>query len=246
MESTDERQLVVKFPSQARRCQFLINEYLAGLLLNRMGLRTPTVTLVDFGPSFERPQHHPELLKVITEAETILNPLICLGMEFAEGYEELGDGKLQASANPNTFVNKDDVCGAVVFDTWIFNQDARHFLGFEKTGGWDLLLFDNDGAFNRDDWLLGDCVRTHMNCTVLADWIRKMILNGNLALFERWFQRLEDDARWADLHDLKRFIPEEWLNRLLTKRTCTVEELLETLDKRRRCIRSIFLAGRVC
>jgi hypothetical protein len=78
-----------------------------------------------------------------------------------------------------------------------------------------------------------------MNCTALADWIRGMLKNRDLAFFEDWLQVLEDDSRWHDLASFREYIPSQWLVNLLPNCVGKIDKLLRDLDARRRSVRSI-------
>jgi hypothetical protein len=155
-------------------------------------------------------------------------------MNFAADYSEIGSG-----VAADAICNLEHVAGAVAFDTWVFNQDARHFLGRQIEGKWHLLLFDNDGAFNRHDWCLQDPPRTDMNCTPLAEYIRAVLRSHDLAIFERYLTLLEDDSKWGDLPALKSEIPKTWLSDLLDSRTCDIDALLSNVYERRHRVRQI-------
>ena len=235
MESVCGSRFVVKFRNPKWRSQLLVNEFIAGLLLSRLGLPTPPVVRVAFGPEFQEPTD-PELKQIVGDARAYCNSLVCLGLGFAADYSEVG-----SQIAIDAVGNLDNVAGAVVFDTWVYNQDARHFLGRESEGKWHMLLFDNDGAFNRHDWCISDKdnARADMNCGALRDWVRSMLANGNLCTFERYLDVLENDSIWHDLPAIKREIPPMWLDDLLPSATCSVDSLLTSVDERRRRVRRI-------
>jgi hypothetical protein len=224
----------VKFPNATWRSQLLVNEFMAGLLLSRLGLPTPQVARITFGPDFQQPPKEPTIQNIIADATRYSCPLVCLGLNFAADYSEIGSG-----VAADAIRNLEHIAGAVVFDTWVFNQDARHFLGRQIGAKWHLLLFDNDGAFNRHDWCLHDRARTDMNCTPLADSIHAVLRSRDLAIFERYLTVLEDDSIWCDLFTLKSEIPTTWLGDLLDSRTCDIDALLNRVDKRRHRVRQI-------
>jgi hypothetical protein len=242
--NTQGQKLVVKLPNREGKCQFILNELLAGKLLECLGLPHPEVSVV----ALKLP--HPldsticneEDQKIVAEARTILTdePLVCFG-RYKQDYHAMGgDAPVPALLPKVAF-------GAVVFDTGIFNEDARQFLGREIDGNNDLLLFDHDGAFNRKDWILDNKrdVRKDMHWTKLQNAIGDVIREGDLVEFEPWLRALEDETKWTDLRSFQRFIPPEWINHLHKNRRRTLDELLKTLDERRHQVREMLeKAGR--
>jgi hypothetical protein len=240
VECENGQKFCVKFPTEDRGCQLLVNELLAAMLLERIGLPTPPFTIVDFPDSdllIEDSAH-----ETIIAARKMCDPLMCFGSQYMEGYREVLDGSPGSPINEDTVTNLEAVAGAVVFDSWVFNQDARHFLGRLESGRWHLLLFDNDGAFNRDDWKLGNNACDNMNCTHLAKWAKSKPRAGDISVFENHLKVLEDNKRWHDLQNFVHHLPSVWLNKLVKKPTQSLCSLLVNLDERRKQIRGI-LAG---
>ena len=89
--------------------------------------------------------------------------------------------------------NWETILGAIVFDTWVFNEDARQFLTRQTlTGQWDLLLFDNEGAFNRNDWRLHPQCRASTKSGDLNRRLEAMVRSGEIAPFQSHIRRLRN------------------------------------------------------
>jgi hypothetical protein len=235
IKCTDGINRVVKLPTEKYCCQGLVNEWVAGCLLRRFDLPTPSVSSVSIGPSFQPGPFREQFL----EARGVLEPLAALGMTYLPEHNEV--------AIPLEMINNPDTAyGAVVFDTWVFNEDARQFLGRENDGNWNLTLFDNDGAFNRSDWSIGNknAVRADTKCKLLSDQLKSLVKRGRLDAFEKWFAVLEDKSRWENFAPaIKRDIPIRWLERLLPSppRGRNIDQLLDDLAERRHLVRGMFV-----
>jgi hypothetical protein len=114
-----------------------------------------------------------------------------LGSGFFEGYDEVGGGNEDRPLTESTVTNIEDVIGALVFDTWAFNEDASHILGCFNAGKWRVEPFDNDGAFNRNNWSLPIRPRLDMNCTTLRNWVRGEVNKYTADSLRTWSPKLD-------------------------------------------------------
>jgi hypothetical protein len=244
VESENGKPLVVKFPNQKWKCQLLINEMLSAILLEKLELPTPRSFVVEFPcASNDKDATEGPFSEALAEARAVCTPLKCLGLEYFGDYHEK---PADETISESTVENLEAVYGAVVFDTWVFNQDARHFLARKgKNEQWDLMLFDNDGAFNRHDWILHNRVRTDTNYTRLQEWLVEALKTPNRINFERGLTALEEDGRWLGLTTADSLLPEAWKQRLTPDATKSLGALLADLDTRRKLIRKIMFALQV-
>jgi hypothetical protein len=183
-----------------------------------------------------------KLASRLAEAKMFCTPLRCFGTTYLRNHVEISNGVHDIPITPDTVANLNDVAGSVVFDTWIYNQDARHFLGQIEDRRWRLFLFDNDGAFNRRDWILHNNVREDLNCTALQNWVRGQRNGRRFRIFESYLQTLEDNSMWKDLPRIAGRVPEVWISRLPSPQRGLVGDLLARLDKRRSHVRQILQA----
>lgn len=217
--ASDGRAYAVKLPDRKYGCRLLVNELLAGLLAECLGLETPKVVAVEISETILNELTDPTVAERIREASAIFEthqlpgPVLGFGSEIAEGYFPLPDKEAEGAPSPRTVRNLSAVAGAVVFDTWVFNQDMRQFLARYSDAGWDVLLFDHDGAFNRQDWIIctKEGVRADLCSGSLQKWIRGLLKSGDLELFEPALRLLEDDKRWSGLADILGRVPAAWL-----------------------------------
>jgi len=236
----------VKFPAPNAYTQLLVNELLAGILIREYGLTGVEPALVSL-PEFvdgerELPAGHVGRLR---DGRAAFAQVQCVASLYEPDTREFGDW-MDPRAQFEDRQNWETILGAVVFDTWVFNEDARQLLARQTpTGKWDLLLFDNEGAFNRNDWRLHPRCRASTKSGGLNRRLEEMVKERNLAPFESHIRRLEQSLDRQALCDAVSFIPGEWLKseRLDPRRPYGLNGLIDALNRRRRQVREIFQEG---
>ena len=83
IEGKSGGRFITKLPTAKFGCQLLVNEFLAGMLLERIGLPVAAVSLIDFSECDFLVSVSAR--KTIAEAESICFPLISLGIKYLEG-----------------------------------------------------------------------------------------------------------------------------------------------------------------
>lgn len=114
---------VTKFTGNPQHRRILVNEWIGAHLLAALGIATPPVAVVDVGPEFLAAA--PEVYLETGSARQPVTPGWHLGSQFPGDpladavYDYLPDSLLTSVAN------RADFLGALVFDKWCGNADAR-------------------------------------------------------------------------------------------------------------------------
>src|SRR5579871_531225 len=128
LEASDGGFYVVKFRNNPQHARILVNEWLAAAFLEYLGLATPAVAIVRVGQDFlnEHPDVH---LQLGTRREPV-EP----GWHFGSRYAGDPARSVVYDFLPDTLLhrveNLVDFRGALVFDKWMGNADARQSIFF--------------------------------------------------------------------------------------------------------------------
>jgi len=226
---------VVKFQNNPQHPRILVNELLGTRLAARLGLPTPQVAVIEV---------RKELIALTTEltiqcgAESVpCRP----GFQFGSRYpgdpaqvtihDFLPDEHLRAVENVTDFL------GMLVFDKWTTNTNGRQAIFVIEPGRSSptALMIDQGFCFNAGEWNFPDApLRGLYARSSVYDSVRGM------HSFAPWIARLEKDS-WAEaFDDIQKEIPPEWYD-------CdqnALFQLLERLDRRRKCVADLILEAR--
>ncbi len=235
----DGRHYIVKFKQNPQHRRILVNEWIAGLLLDQLGLPTPKTGLIEISPDFLA--GYPDLaIRIGTRVEPVLP-----GWHFASGvpvdpdrfaiYDFLPDALLRQIANLRDFL------GVLVFDKWVSNADSRQCVFFRaqvkdwmanpgtRKVAFVALMMDHGFIFGGPHWKLEDS-------PLFGLYGRPVVYEEvtGLDAFEPWLDQVENFPT-ETFDRVLRQVPEWWLNGDRE----TLEALLERLWRRRNRVRSL-------
>jgi len=227
--ANDGFQYAIKTQKAGESSRLLINDFFGTLLAKELGLPVPDPSIVTITRALAT-QHNIALPKD--------GDVIAFGSRFWENSEA-------HTPDPNNAKYFDEsvkslVAGSIVFDTWVWNEDARQFLGLQVDSRMSLKLFDNDGAFNRNDWLIEKPTsKVSFQKRELIEWSETQLYNKNETLFNDWLVRLENINK-AQLENLGGHLPPQWLNSINGNfKNGKFAELISALDRRRFRVRGL-------
>jgi hypothetical protein len=231
VESADGRFWVVKFSNNPQHRRILVNEWIAAALLNYLRLPVPEVAAVDLDPGFL--EANPEVHLQLGSRRLPVPPGPHFGSCFPGDpartavYDFLPDTLLQTVANGGDFL------GALVFDQWTSNADARQAV-FVRSPVSDpadtpskmrftARLIDHGFILAGPDWVFRDS-------PVQGLYHRPAVYSGctGWSSFEPWMERVRAMPETV-LDAAVRSLPPQWLesdeealyrllNRLLDRR----------------------------
>jgi hypothetical protein len=232
--AADGRHYVVKFKQNPQHRRVLVNEWVAGILLEQLGLPAPKTDLIEISPEFLAA--NPEaVIRIGNRVEPV-----DAGWHFASGvpvdpdrfaiYDYLPDALLRQVANFGDFL------GALVFDKWVSNADSRQCVFFRAqlkdwisgAGGGKVafvaLMMDHGFIFGGPHWTLEDS-------PLYGLYSRPIVYESVIGLesFQPWLDQVVNFPSGALDRVLSR-VPEWWLNGDREE----LERLLERLWRRRR------------
>jgi hypothetical protein len=203
IECDDGFAYVVKLtnnPQGGRRV--LVNEFVGSILLTQLGVATPELALVNIDHDFAGD----------------VGPLPT-GLHFGSRYPGTPDTVAVYDFLPDALLhkvqNREHFLGALIFDRWLSNSDARQAIFFRQPptpsvvgpamGSWVTQMIDNGSVFAGSDWVFresavqGMCARRAVYGTDLA-----------IGVFDPWIQALMD-IRIDLLHNLVKELPPDWI-----------------------------------
>jgi hypothetical protein len=233
IEASDGFFYVVKFVNNPQHRRILINEWIAATFLRYLGLSSPEVAMVRLSEEFVE-QNPDASLQLGRQSQ---KPAV--GWHFGSRYpgdparvavyDYLPDALLQTVANLAEFA------GALVFDKWMSNADARQAIffrarlqipGTESPGlGFVAQMVDNGYVFEGPHWRLTDS-------PIQGLYFRPLVyahLRG-LADFEPWLERIRYFPEEVVDQAVKQ-IPPAWLEE---ERDEFERLLLRLLERRKR------------
>jgi hypothetical protein len=241
LEASDGHAYVVKFLNNPQHRRILINEWIASTFLNYLGIATPAAAMIRISEDFlaANPEVH---LQLGTRRELPLTGWH-FGSRFPGNpvtttvYDFLPDTILE------TIENLPDFLGALAFDKWMGNADARQSIFFrarlkawipEAHGlkmGYVAQMIDNGYVFNGPHWQFNDSA-------IQGLYFRPNVYKSvrSLADFEPWLSRIVNFPEEV-VDQAVKSIPPAWiegdegalevlLSRLL-KRRARVPDLIE-------------------
>jgi len=236
-EADDQACYVVKFaqnPQGGRRT--LINEMLASLLFEAIGVATPEVAYVAVDSRFV--QDNPDVSIACGNQRTAVEPGLHFGSRCPEGDKPVYDF-LPDRLFPELY-NRRDFLGALAMDKWLSNGDSRQAVFYRdwipKCGAarWVVRMIDHGGSFQGREW-------TFRNSPAQGVYARRAVYGDTVSLrdFEPWLDAISD-LRFADLEEAFHLLPGEWIG----TDEANLRGVLKALDARR-CQTRAFLAETV-
>ena len=214
---------VVKFYDNPQHHRLLANEWLATHLALHLGLPVALPAIVAVPEQFV--DAYPELTFSRSGKSLRYRPGLHYGSRFVGG---LFPGRAAVDYLPSTMmstvVNVTDFWGALVFDKWTCNVDARQAVFHPKRRGSYVATFIDHGmCFNAEEWHMVDIRR--QGC-----YRRSLVYSriSGLDSFATWLARLDtlDSATmWCGFQNM----PEAWYGGDLA----TARLLIDALDRRR-------------
>jgi hypothetical protein len=229
---------VTKFFDNPQHRRILVNEWLCAHLLAWLQVATPKVTIVSVSEDFLR--DNPEVHYQLGSGRVPVSPGWHLGSQFPGQpqtdavYDFLPDSLLPQ------VVNVDDFRGALVFDKWVGNSDARQAIFFrrrirdwlDRAGvtpqqkGFIAQMIDHGYAFDGPHWTFSDSPLQGLYFRALAyrgvrgmddlqPWLDRV----------RYFPESVIDAAWRQM-------PPRWVE----QDEAELERLLTRLLKRRQSV----------
>jgi hypothetical protein len=250
LEASDGHAYVVKFINNPQHRRILVNEWIASVFLNFLGISTPASAIVRISAEFLAA--NPEVnLQLGTRTQ-----LPTVGWHFGSRYpgdpartvvyDFLPDSILDTIENPSDFL------GALAFDKWMGNADSRQAVffrarlkewipGSEAHGlkmGFVAQMIDNGFVFNGPHWGFTDSA-------IQGLYFRPNVYHGvrGLADFEPWLARIVNFPEEV-VDQAVKAIPPLWLE----GEEEALEVLLARLLKRRSRVPDLIedsLRGRV-
>lgn len=248
IECDDGRYYVVKFANNPQHRRVLVNEWIGAVFLRHIGLATPETATVRFSPEFL--QANPEVC--VQRGSTRASP--SSGWHFGSRYpvdpmrqmvwDILPDGAVEQVENVH------DLIGALAFDKWASNADARQSVFFRARirdplpaalipprPGFVTQLIDNGFLFQGPDWSFGDSPPQGL-------YYRPRIYRSvrGFDSFEPWLTRLREFPVEV-IDDALKSLPSSWLGEDDADGDA-LHRLMERLLRRRARVPDLIAAAR--
>jgi hypothetical protein len=241
LTTADGEMYVVKFRNNPQHLRTLVNEIVATLCANRIGITTP------------------ELCLVYVDQSLATNHVADLAIRLAHGSVPIQAGMHLGSCHPSTVANPAvvydflpalrswnianfrDFVGVFVLDKWIANSDSRQAIFVRmrepdrQDARYQIQMIDHGSAFGGSSWRFADAplAGRYHDPTVYSDVT-------SLTDFEPWIQQIRAiDESFVQL--VMRHIPQAWvagesrelivlLERLMRRRTMLASLIQDVLD----------------
>lgn len=203
---------VTKFTNNPQHRRILINEWIGAHLMSALSIATPQVAVVEVSPEFLNAS--PDVYLETGSRRESVQPGWHLGSRFPGDpaseavYDYLPDSLLASVAN------RADFLGALAFDKWTANADARQSIFFRR---------------RLRDWLPG-----HEDSAQRKGFIAQMIDHGYLFDGPNWCYRdaplqgfYPRSAVYESVRGLDDFEP--WLSRIRHLPECVIDEALRSM-----------------
>lgn len=239
----DGRFYVTKFLNNPQHRRILANEWAATVLLRHLGVAAPEARVVHVAPEFLAAE--PEVHFQLGTSRVPVLPGLQFGSMFPGDpdrdavYDFLPDGLLPSVANLSHFA------GALVFDKWAANSDARQAIFFRRRlrdfldefshpnrKGFIAQMIDNGYVFDGPHWEFPDS-------PIQGLYFRPLVYQNlrSLADFEPWLSRARHCPETV-FDDILRTTPPAWIE----GEESGWEQLLERLFERRRRVEDLLLS----
>lgn len=235
IEAADGHCYVVKFVNNPQHRRILVNEWIASVFLNYLGIASPVAEIVDISADFLAAT--PEAYMQLGSTRLAPEP----GWHFGSRFPGDPARMVVYDFLPDTILGKienlSDFAGALAFDKWMGNADARQSIFFRAKlrdwipgseahalkMGFVTQMIDNGFVFDGPNWSFNDSA-------LLGMYFRPMVYQNvrGLADFEPWLSRIVDFPEEVIDRAVKA-IPPAWL----ANDEEALEVLLARLMKRR-------------
>jgi hypothetical protein len=230
MRCSDGLYYVVKFQDNPQHTRILANELLGTTLALRLGLPATPFTIVNVGEELIR--MNAELFMRKGESCTPCHAGLQYGSRFVGDPTEITDYGFLPDERLPEVENLRDFLGIFVFDKWTCNTDGRQALFNRRRGRFHfrVTMIDQGNCFNAEEWNFPD------NPLRGIYWRRRVYQSvKDLASFEPWLGRLEQDMNLETIEMAARQIPAEWYD----SNFAALHHLSEWLDRRRMDVRRL-------
>jgi hypothetical protein len=218
LQAGDGNFYVVKFRNNPQHPRILVNEMIASVFLEFLGIAAPAVQLIRLSEEFlrENPEAHIQLGARRME--------VAPGWHFGSRYPGDPDRLAVYDFLPDALLRKvenmRDYLGILAFDKWMSNADARQSVFFRarlrewtdaprshpSRVGFVALMVDHGFVFNGPQWEFTDSA-------IQGLYFRTMVYESVRGLddFEPWLSRIENFPETV-VDEACRKIPPEWLD----------------------------------
>jgi hypothetical protein len=211
---TDQGFYVVKFFNNPQGHRVLTGEFISSLLMHALGLLTPEIAVVMVPDALQNGSG-------ICIGHSSGKKMRPAGVHFGSRYPGESGALSIYDLFPDEMlpevVNREDFWGALVFDKWVSNADARQAMFYrarikspedravDGSVRWIASMIDNGFAFQGREW----CFR---NTAIQGLYGRPNVYNGATSLkdFECWFDSLFA-LRLDHLQEIVSMLPPEWI-----------------------------------
>lgn len=239
----DGRAYVTKFLNNPQHRRILANEWAASILLSHLGIAAPQASVVQVDAAFLASQ--PEIHFQLGSRRVPVEPGIHFGSLFPGDPERDAVYDFLPDALLPSVVNLSHFAGALVFDKWTGNSDARQAIFFRRRirdyldepaapnqKGFIAQMIDHGYIFDGPHWDFPDS-------SLQGLYFRNVVYQQIRSLedFEPWLSRARHCPEQV-LDDVLRSTPRAWLDGDEER----WEQLLVKLYERRRKIEDLLLA----
>jgi hypothetical protein len=232
LEADDGHCYVVKFVNNPQHRRILVNEWLASVFLRYLQVSTPAVAIIELTPEFLAAE--PGVHFAVGPQRLAVEP----GLHFGSRYPGHPDAVSVFDFVPDQqlahCLNRHDFLGALVFDKWVSNADARQAIFYltrvmaapgavvSSQDGLVTMMVDNGFVFDGPNWRFADS-------PIQGQYFRPLVYETvrGLESFEPWLTRVlhfPEDI----LDEARRQIPRPWVDDGIA-----LDGLLERLWRRR-------------
>ena len=230
IEGADGNVYAVKFRNNPQHRRVLINEFICSNLLCHLGISTPDIALIEIEEKFIR--CNPQMYLQLVGGRGLVQAGIHFGSRYPMDPEKVAIYDFLPDAMLTMVENRTDFMGALVFDKWVSNTDARQAVfcrGIGTDEQWPntyrVFMIDHGFAFNGGDW-------NYITSSVQGIYSQKVVYESVAGLrhFQPWLARIIDFPP-AIIEEILRQIPREWLEK---EDRVPLEKLIRALIRRRR------------
>jgi hypothetical protein len=247
IEASDGEFYVLKSTNNPQHRRTLINEWLSCAFLRHLDIFVPETRLIEITPEFAAKQADFSL----GSRHASIPPGIHFGSRLAVNPTQTAIFDFLPDRLLSQLENRQDFLGALVFDTWVGNSDARQAVFFrtrrkkepdltttqpDPTDLWAQMI-DHGHAFDGPNWCYQDsaCQGLYFRTSVYVDV-------QSIDSFGPWLERVNNFPHEI-VETARKEIPEEWiqgdghelerlLDRLLQRRSC-VPDLISQVHRNR-------------
>jgi len=218
LAASDGRHYVTKFRENPQHRRILVNEWVAGVILQYLQIPSPAIQIVELRPEFLLA--NPEVNLQLGSRTVPVAP----GWHFGSAYPGDPDRLAVYDFLPDSLlpdvVNLRDFLGVLAFDKWVGNADSRQAIFFRarlrqwlsdpevspQRKGFVAVMIDHGYAFNGPHWEFVDSPLTGLfHRPIVYQSVRSW------RDFEPWLERIRYFPD-AELDRALRSVPPRWLN----------------------------------